>query len=113
MTWSLEPQPGLAGNAFLQAEVAALVEEFAERLDVDAELESLLPGYRRDLPYHRRLLAAALGSSLRASAGHGGLLSTPARSWLGAAGRAVGQRLLTSGVTAGEDACATEETSRR
>ena len=59
MTWALDAEASLAADAGLRERVAALVQDFLERLDVDGPLEFQLPGYHRELPYYRRLLAAA------------------------------------------------------
>ena len=88
MTWALDAEASLAADAGLRERVAALVQDFLERLDVDGPLEFQLPGYHRELPYYRRLLAAGLGASLRQSLAAAGASAVPARETLrlGAAG---------------------------
>jgi hypothetical protein len=88
MTWTLDAEAALAADAELRARVAALVQDFLERLDVDGPLEVQLPGYHRELPYYRRLLAAGLGASLRQSLAAAGASAAEARETLrlGAAG---------------------------
>jgi len=88
MTWALDAEAALAADAVLRERVAALVQDFLERLDVDGPLEVQLPGYHRELPYYRRLLAAGLGASLRQSLAAAGASAAQARETLrlGAAG---------------------------
>jgi hypothetical protein len=88
MTWYLDAEAALAADARLRGRVAALVQDFLERLDVDGPLEVQLPGYHRELPYYRRLLAAGLGASLRQSLAAAGASAAQARETLrlGAAG---------------------------
>ena len=88
MTWALDAEAALAADAGLRGRVAALVQDFLERLDVDGPLEVQLPGYYRELPYYRRLLAAGLGASLRQSLAAAGASMAEARETLrlGAAG---------------------------
>ena len=88
MTWALDAEAALAADAGLRGRVAALVQDFLERLDVDGPLEVQLPGYYRELPYYRRLLAAGLGASLRQSLAAAGAGAAEARETLrlGAAG---------------------------
>ncbi|MEM1189661.1 MAG: DUF2452 domain-containing protein [Pseudomonadota bacterium] len=86
MTWILEPMEGLAHEEELLRELATLVEAFAEELDASASLAEQVPGYRRDLPYQQRMLATALGTSLRLSVDDIARLDQPARLLLKAAG---------------------------
>ncbi|MEM9759983.1 MAG: hypothetical protein AAF933_12155, partial [Pseudomonadota bacterium] len=51
-----------------------------------ASLAEQVPGYRRDLPYQQRMLATALGTSLRLSVDDIARLDQPARLLLKAAG---------------------------
>lgn len=94
MTWSLEPASDLDTQPELLAELEQLVASFTEQLGDDGALADRLPGYRRDLPYHQRMLATALGASLRDSAGRADWLEAPARDLLGAADNAGGLRRL-------------------
>lgn len=68
MTWSVAADADLANKPALQQRLAALAESFMSDLDRDEELDAVLPGYRRELPYYQRLLATGLGTSLRCSA---------------------------------------------
>ena len=96
MTWALEPDPRLEENPQLQEELAALIEGFTDSLADDASLDDQLPAYRRDLPYYQRMLATALGTSLRASLDGELRLDAPARMLLDAAGEGLRGRLLGS-----------------
>ncbi len=86
MTWILEPREGLEHEEELLRELAKLVEAFAEELDASECLAEQVPGYRRDLPYQQRMLATALGTSLRLSVDDIARLDQPARLLLEAAG---------------------------
>lgn len=88
MTWSLEPAADLEEQPQLMEELDKLIEGFTASLGSDVSLGDQLPGYRRDLPYHQRMLATALGASLRGSAGDEFSLASPARLLLDAAGDA-------------------------
>ena len=94
MTWHLEAADDLDRQPELLAELEQLIESFTEQLGDDGALADQLPGYRRDLPYHQRMLATALGASLRDSAGRADWLAAPARALLGAAGGNGGLRRL-------------------
>lgn len=94
MTWSLVPSADLDTQPELLAELQRLIEGFTEQLGDDASLADQLPGYRRDLPYHQRMLATALGASLRASVDRSDRLLAPVRELLGAAGGQSGLRHL-------------------
>lgn len=94
MTWSLEPASDLDTQPELLAELEQLVESFTEQLGDEHALADRLPGYRRDLPYHQRMLATALGASLRDSARRADWLEAPVRDLLGAADNAGGLRRL-------------------
>jgi hypothetical protein len=94
MTWSLEPADDLDRQPELLAELEQLIEGFTQQLGDEGALAEHLPGYRRDLPYHQRMLATALGASLRASADRADWLEAPARTLLGAAGSDGGLRRL-------------------
>ncbi|MEM9397313.1 MAG: hypothetical protein AAF991_07520 [Pseudomonadota bacterium] len=69
MTWAMRPLEGLEPDQELLGSLRARLEAFLTELDSDQPLEQALPGYRRDIPYYARMLATALGTSLRASAG--------------------------------------------
>ncbi|MEO0435723.1 MAG: hypothetical protein AAF098_02310 [Pseudomonadota bacterium] len=69
MTWTMQPLEGLAPNQELLGSLRSRLEAFLTELDSDLPLEQALPGYRREIPYYARMLATALGASLRASAG--------------------------------------------
>ena len=86
MTWTLEPDPDLEANPQLRDELALLIEGFTDSLADDVSLGEQLPAYRRDLPYYQRMLATALGASLRASLGGDLRLDAPARALIDAAG---------------------------
>ncbi|HKK22408.1 MAG TPA: DUF2452 domain-containing protein [Pseudohaliea sp.] len=109
MTWALEAEESLATNAGLRARVAALVQDFLERLDVDGPLEAQLPGYRRDLPYYRRLLAAGLGASLRQSLAAAGAGGADARGTLHLGAAGLRRLALTAPRQAGEHASLVNE----
>ncbi|MEE4277390.1 MAG: DUF2452 domain-containing protein [Halieaceae bacterium] len=98
MTWSLEPREELADEGLLVEELARLVAAFAEELADEGSLAARVPGYRRDLPYHRRMLATALGSSLRLAVDDASRLDAPARDLLEAAGGLSARALLAPGV---------------
>lgn len=93
MTWSLTREAGHAQDEDLQEHLVALVTGFMTSLDSDSALAEQLPGYRRELPYYQRLLATALGRSLREATGDTAHLAAPAR-WLLAAGTGLERRLL-------------------
>jgi len=86
MTWALEPSDDIDRQPDLVAELTQLIESFTQQLGDEGTLAEQLPGYRRDLPYHQRMLATALGASLRDSADRAAWLEAPARELLGAAG---------------------------
>jgi hypothetical protein len=86
MTWSIEPLSGFEADEVLLGELSALVASFAEDLERSDRLDDVVPGYRRELPYHQRMLATALGSSLRLSVDREARLAAPARALLRAAG---------------------------
>ncbi|KGE04964.1 DUF2452 domain-containing protein [Pseudohaliea rubra] len=104
MTWALQAEEALAANPGLCARVAALVQDFLERLDVAGPLAEQLPGYRRDLPYYRRLLAAGLGASLRQSLAAAGAGHADARETLRLGAAGLRQLALTAPQQAGEHA---------
>lgn len=84
MTWSIQPAEGLADRPVLLAQVQAMVEGFLNELDEDGNLDDRLPGYRRELPYYQRMLATALGTSLRESVDNRDLLAAPSSQLLAA-----------------------------
>jgi hypothetical protein len=94
MTWHLDAADDLDRQPELRAELEALIESFTEQLGEEGRLADQLPGYRRDLPYHQRMLATALGASLRDSAGRADWLEAPARTLLSGAGSGGGLRRL-------------------
>ena len=88
MTWALEPVDDLDAHPTLGAELEKLIEGFTAELEGDGSLGEHLPGYRRELPYYQRMLATALGTSLRASTGADVNLEAPVRALLESAGEA-------------------------
>lgn len=78
MTWTIQAAEGLDAKPELLQALQGMVEGFLCELEDDAALEERLPGYRRDLPYYQRMLATALGKSLRASAENQAMLVAPA-----------------------------------
>lgn len=68
MAWAIKPVEGVTPNATLIASLRGRLEAFLTELDSEAPLEDALPGYRRDIPYYARMLATALGRTLRCSA---------------------------------------------
>ncbi|MEM0953753.1 MAG: DUF2452 domain-containing protein [Pseudomonadota bacterium] len=87
MTWQLEPRQDAGENAELGAALDAFHNGFLDLLDRDERLEDSLPHYVSHLPYYRRLLAAGLASSLKASLELSGLTQRKGREWLKAAAR--------------------------
>jgi hypothetical protein len=86
MTWSLQLRDRALEDPQLAAALERLVDSFLRTLDGDADLDTLLPGYRRDLGYYRRLLATGLGASLRQSLAAGDRLRGSPRELLRSAG---------------------------
>lgn len=97
MTWSVEADQAVNDNPALRARVAALAEDFLGRLDVDGTLAEQLPGYRRDLPYYRRLLACGVGASLRQSLSAAGSDALGARESLRLGAETLVRGVLTHG----------------
>jgi hypothetical protein len=89
MTWQIEADDEPAELSALRAQLATLLEAFLSDLDCDAAAETRLPGYTRNLPYYRRLLATGLGTSLRESLHAAGEATNPARSLLERGGEAL------------------------
>jgi hypothetical protein len=110
MTWALDAEAALAADAELRERVAALVQDFLERLDVDGPLEVQLPGYHRELPYYRRLLAAGLGASLRQSLAAAGAGAAEARETLRLGAAGLRRAALTAPQPSGEHASAFHHT---
>jgi hypothetical protein len=108
MTWGVVADPELQENAALRSQLAALAEDFLARLDVDGELADQLPGYRRDLPYYRRLLATGVGASLRQSLDAAGATRLGARESLRLGAESLLQAVLTHAPEAGEDASSSQ-----
>jgi uncharacterized protein Yka (UPF0111/DUF47 family) len=92
MTWSIEPCAEGLRNPEIRAQLGELVEDFSESLDAATPVSELLPGYRRELPYYQRMLATALGRSLKTAAERMSMLDAPGQLLLEDAGSAV-QRL--------------------
>ncbi len=88
MTWTLEPAEDLEQQPELLKELSKLIDGFTAALGSEAPLSDQLPGYRRELPYYQRMLATALGASLRESAGPAISLEAPSRALLESAGDA-------------------------
>ena len=109
MTWALDAEEALQQNPALRDRIAALVQDFLERLDVEGPLAERLPGYRRDLPYYRRLLAAGLGASLRQSLDAAGAGSAEARETLRLGAAGLRRLALTAPPEAGEHAALAKE----
>ncbi|MHA7816121.1 MAG: hypothetical protein ACX93N_06565 [Pseudohaliea sp.] len=110
MTWALDAEAALAADAGLRERVAALVQDFLERLDVDGPLEEQLPAYHRELPYYRRLLAAGLGASLRQSLAASGASAAQARETLRLGAAGLRRAALTAPQPPGEHATASHPT---
>jgi hypothetical protein len=88
MTWTITPSEQLRESGPVADAVGRFYDAFAEMLDTDATLESVLPFYARQMPYYQRLHANALSRSIRATVTLGGRAGAAARNW---------RRLLPSG----------------
>jgi hypothetical protein len=73
MTWRVTPEPDLAQRRELAQLLEELASQFIDSLAGDEPLAERLPGYRRELPYYQRMLATALGVSLRGAVAPGAL----------------------------------------
>ncbi|MEM8564769.1 MAG: DUF2452 domain-containing protein [Pseudomonadota bacterium] len=82
MTWSLTPAADLAEQPDLIAALDAFQQGFIQWLDAEGTLEDNLPFYVQELPYYRRLAAAALARSLKVSMAKSGLDARASRAWL-------------------------------
>lgn len=82
MTWSLTPAIDLAEQPALVAALELVQQGFVTWLDAEGTLEDNLPFYVPELPYYRRLTAAGLARSLKASLAESGLEERASRSWL-------------------------------
>ena len=85
MTWRLDARKDAGEHPALAQAVDAFYEGFLTLLDRDESLEENLPHYVSHLPYYRRLLAAGLASSLKASLELSGLTQRRGREWLASA----------------------------
>ena len=90
-TWDLQPCASGLQQPAIRERLAELADDFVETLDGSESVREALPGYRRNLPYYQRMLATALGSSLRDSAQRLGMLNAPGRLLLNDAPRALEQ----------------------
>jgi hypothetical protein len=92
MTWQVQPDRDLVQRPALSRLLGDLATQFTESLAGDERLGERLPGYRRELPYHQRMLATALGVSLRDAAGSAAL-AAPVRALALEAGVDIAKRL--------------------
>lgn len=91
MTWALDWLPAAREDPAITAVLAPLLEGFLARIRAGSDLEASLPVYEAQLPYGRRMLAAALARSLGHSLELAGLAGRSADAWLETLG---GSRLL-------------------
>lgn len=83
MTWTITPSARLRESGPVADAVSRFFDAFAEMLDTDATLESVLPFYVRQMPYYQRLHANALSRSIRATVTLSGRNRTASRDWRG------------------------------
>ena len=81
MTWTISPSDRLAKHAPMANALRQLYNAFIDTLDTDRPIEDVLPFYVRSMPYYRRLYAAALSRSVRASVRLGDQASISCRQW--------------------------------
>lgn len=81
-TWSIAPSDNLGRTGPVAEALAAVYRAFVEKLSANTCLEHGLPVYESQLPYHRRLYAAALARSIGGSLALGGLEGRGIDDWL-------------------------------
>lgn len=81
MTWTIAPSERLREPGPVADAVGRFFDAFAEMLDTDLTLESILPFYARKMPYYQRLHANALSRSIRATVTLAGRTGSASRDW--------------------------------